>query len=151
MKTAADVMTRNLVTVAPATPVSSVSAMILENEITALPVVDDDGRLLGIVSEDDLVRAAEARRDIRRSWWRTLLDTRTSELKEMFGEGTRPVQEVMSRDVVVASEADPLRKLVVMLSRRRIKQLPIIKGEKLVGIVSRVDILRYLAKERTML
>jgi CBS domain-containing protein len=151
MMTAADVMTTKVLTVTPETRVARVASIILDHEITALPVVDEEQRLLGIVSEDDLVRLAEAKRDARRAWWLTLMTTSATDLKEVFGRGEQPVEQVMSRDVVVASEDTSLRKLVTMLSRRRTKQVPILRDGKLVGIVSRIDILRYLAKERTLL
>lgn len=148
-KTAAEMMTANVLTVAPDIPTSRAAAMILENGITALPVVDGEGQLLGIVSEDDLVRCNEEKRDSHRSWWLTFLTISTTDLKEAFGEGKQPVAEVMSRDVVTASEETTLRRLVAMLATRRIKQVPILRDNKLVGIVSRIDILRYLAQERT--
>ncbi|MGI9510233.1 MAG: CBS domain-containing protein [Geminicoccaceae bacterium] len=148
MKTAADIMTKTVLTVAPDSLVSKVAGIILEQGVTALPVVDDDRRLLGIVSEGDLVRSAEAMRDTRRSWWLTLLTTSTTDLKEVLGQGDRKVEEVMSRDILLAQESDSLKKLIAMLSRRRIKQLPIVRDGKLVGIVSRIDILRYLAREK---
>ncbi|MGI9493244.1 MAG: CBS domain-containing protein [Geminicoccaceae bacterium] len=151
VKTAADVMTTDVLTVTPETLVARVAAMILDYQITALPVVDDEQRLLGIVSEDDVVRLAEAKRDSGRAWWLTLMNTSAADLREVFGKGEQPVSQVMSRDVVIASENTSLRKLTTMLSRRRIKQVPILRDGKLVGLVSRIDILRYLAEERTIL
>ena len=151
MMTAADVMTTKVLTVTPETRVARMASIILDHEITALPVVDEEQRLVGIVSEDDLVRLAEAKRDPRRAWWLTVMTTSAADFKEVFGRGEQPVSEVMSRDVVHGSENTSLRKLINMLSRRRIKQVPILRDGKLVGIVSRIDILRYFAKERTML
>lgn len=148
MKTAADIMTTNILTVTPDALVAKAAGIILEHEITALPVVDEEQRLLGMVSEDDLIRSAEAMRDTDRSWWLTLLTVSTSDLKEVLGKGDRKVEEVMSRDVVLASERQSLKKLIVMLSKRRIKQLPVVRDDKLIGIVSRIDILRYLAQEK---
>ena len=148
MKTAADIMTKNVLTVTPDTLVTKAVGVILEHGITALPVVDGDQRLVGMVSEDDLIRSTEAMRDTHRSWWLTLLTVSTTDLKEVLGQGDRKVEEVMSRDVVLTSERQTLKKLIVMLSRRRIKQLPVVRDDKLVGIVSRIDILRYLALEK---
>lgn len=151
MMTAADLMTTDVVTVRPDTLVTEVAGMILKNRVTALPVVDEERRLVGIVSEGDLVRCAEAKRDADRSWWLTLLASSPADLKDVLGQGKRRVDEVMSRDVLLVSEMDDLRKLVAMLSRRRVKRLPVISDGKLVGIVSRIDILRYLARERIMI
>ncbi|MEZ5931683.1 MAG: CBS domain-containing protein [Alphaproteobacteria bacterium] len=151
MKTAADVMTTDVLTVTPDTPVTEVAGLLVNNRITAVPVVSREGQLLGMVSEDELIRSAEAHREPDQAWWLTLLTSTTAELKEFMGQGDRKVEEVMSRDVMIASEGDSLRKLVAMLAQRRIRQLPIVRGGRLVGIVSRVDILRYLARERTVL
>ena len=148
MKTAADIMTKNVLTVTPETLVTKAVGIILKHGITALPVVDGDQRLVGMVSEDDLIRSTEAMRDTDRSWWLTLLTVSTTDLKEVFGQGDRKVGEVMSRDVVLTSERQTLKKLIDMLSKRRIKQLPVVRDDKLVGIVSRIDILRYLAREK---
>ena len=150
MMTAADLMTTDLLTVMPDTLVADVAGIILKNRITALPVVDEERRLIGMVSEGDLIRSAESRRDVHRSWWLTLLTTSTTDLKDVLGQGERKVDEVMSRDVLLVSEGDHLPKLVAMLSKRRIKRLPVVRDDRLVGIVSRIDILRYLAKERIL-
>lgn len=148
MISAADLMTTDLLTVKPDTLVTEVAGMILGNRITALPVVDDAGHLVGMVSEGDLVRSNQSRQDPDRSWWLTLLTASTGELKDIAGHGDRKVQDVMSRDVLLASEEDGLRKLIAMLARRRIKRLPVVRDGKLVGIVCRIDILRYLDKEK---
>ncbi|MGI9420009.1 MAG: CBS domain-containing protein [Geminicoccaceae bacterium] len=144
-------MTTDVLTVAPDVLVSEVAGIILKNRITALPVVDEERVLLGIVSQGDLVRSAEAKRDADRSWWLTLLTSTPAELKGVLGQRERKVDEVMSRDVLLISEGDGLHKLVAMLSKRRVKRLPVVRDSKLVGIVSRIDILRYLAKERIMI
>ncbi len=146
MTTAADLMTTDVLTVTPDTLVNEVAEFILENRITALPVADEEGNLLGIVSEGDLVRCTKSKRDAHRSWWLNLLTTSSAHPGEMRGQGQRKVEEVMSRDVLLASETEDLPRLIELLSRRRIKRLPIVRGEKLVGIVSRVDILRFLAE-----
>lgn len=148
MTTAADLMTRDVLTVRPDMPLGEVAQLILNYKITALPVVDDEGQLLGIVSEGDLVRCSKAKRDAHRSWWLTLLTSSNSADANLAGQSHRPIGEVMSKDVLLASEGERLPRLIELLSRRRIKRLPIVKEGKLVGIVSRVDILRYLAGTR---
>lgn len=148
MTTAADLMTTNVLTVKPDMLVNEVAGLILNNRITALPVADETGELLGIVSEGDLIRCTKTKRDAHRSWWLNLLTKTGENLNEMHDQGQRKVEEVMSRDVLIASDTDGLTNLIDLLSRRRIKRLPIVKDGKLVGIVSRVDILRYLAKEK---
>ncbi|MDH3658952.1 MAG: CBS domain-containing protein [Alphaproteobacteria bacterium] len=147
MKTAGDVMTRDVLSVTPDSSIADAVEIILENRITALPVVDEKGRLQGIIGEHDLLRATEAKRESHDAWWPALLAAST----ELLGQGKEKVEDVMSRDILLASEEDSLQKLVAMLSNRQTKSLPIVRNGKLVGIVSRIDILRYLARERTML
>lgn len=151
MTTAADMMTKDVLTVMPDTRVNEVAGFILDNRITALPVTDEDGNLLGIVSEGDLVRCTKIKRDAHGSWWLNLLTTPGAHSGDMRDQGRRKVEEVMSRDVLLASETDDLQSLIALLSKRRIKRLPVVRDGKLVGIVSRVDILRHLAKEKVVL
>ncbi|MGI9435054.1 MAG: CBS domain-containing protein [Geminicoccaceae bacterium] len=150
MTVAADLMTRDVLTVEPDMPVSDVAQLILKHKVTALPVVDEEGRLLGIVSEGDLVRCSKANRGAHRSWWLNLMTGSGSAEMNLAGQGDRPIGDVMSKDVLLASERESLPRLIELLSRRRIKRLPIVKDGKLVGIVSRVDVLRFLAGARTM-
>ena len=148
MTTAADLMTRDVLTVGPDMQIGDVAQLILEHKVTALPVVDDDGKLLGIVSEGDLVRGSKANGEARRSWWLTLMTGASSVNADLAGQSHRPVGEIMSKDVLLAAESEKLPRLIELLSRRRIKRLPIVKEGKLVGIVSRVDILRFLAGKK---
>jgi len=149
MTTAADLMTRDVLTVKSDMPVGDVAQLILKHKVTALPVIDDEGRLLGIVSEGDLVRCSKTKRDAHRSWWLTLMTSSSSADTNLADQSHRPIGDVMSKDVLLASESESLPRLIELLSRRRIKRLPIVKEGKLVGIVSRVDILRFLAGKRS--
>ena len=151
MMTASDLMTRNVLTVGPEMPVSEIAEIILEHKVTSLPVVDDEGSLVGVVSEGDLVRCSRSNRDAHRSWWLVLLTKPAGDHGDILSQPGRTVQDVMSKSVLFATEQEPLSRLVELLSRRRIKRLPIVKNGKLVGIVSRVDILRHLAKESHLL
>lgn len=151
MTTAADLMTTDVLTVTPGMLINEVAAIILNKRITALPVADEEGNLLGIVSEGDLVRCAKTKRDAHCSWWLNLMTSPSTHSGEMRDQGRRKVEEVMSRDVLLVSESDDLQSLIALLSKRRIKRLPVLRGGKLVGIVSRVDILRHLAKEKIKL
>lgn len=150
MTAAADLMTRDVLTVTPDMPVGEVAQIILDYKVTSLPVVDGEGRLVGIVSEGDLIRCAKAKREAHRSWWLTLMTGTALGQADMLGQGTRLVEDVMSRDVLLASEDERLPQLIELLSRQRIKRLPIVKDGKLVGIVSRVDVLRHLAASRSV-
>jgi len=150
MTVAADLMTRDVLTVRPDMPVGEVAQLILERNVTSLPVVDDEAQLVGVVSEGDLIRCTQTKREAHRSWWLTLMTGAASADTDLSGQSRRPVGDVMSRDVLLASEDESLMRLIELLSRRRIKRLPIVKGGKLVGMISRVDILRHLAAARSL-
>lgn len=150
MTRAADLMTVDVLSMTPDMAVSEVARLILDHGITALPVVEDNGKLVGIVSEGDLIRCARTERDAHRSWWLTLIIGSNPDQADFLGRGHRTVKDVMSNDVLLASEDEDLAHLIELLWRRRIKRLPIVKRGKLVGIVSRVDVLRHLATNRSL-
>ncbi len=133
---AREIMSSPVVTVAPDTTVKEAAALLVRHRINALPVVDAAGELAGIVSEGDLI-ALERTPDPRRH-----------EIPSR--ESARPVPttvaEVMTRSVVAThEEADPAEIAKVMLERR-VKQLPILRDGRVVGIVARRDLLRVLAR-----
>ena len=142
---AMDVMVRDVVTVKPETDVASAIKLLIEHDISALPVVDDGGRLVGVVSEADLVHRAEIGTEKQRPWWLEAL-TPGSMLAEEFAKahGLR-VSEVMSPHVVSASEETPLAEIAALLEKHRIKRVPIIEDGKLLGIVSRSNLVQALA------
>ena len=140
---AMDVMVRDVVTVKPETDVASAIKLLIEHDISALPVVDDGGRVVGMLSEADLVRRAEIGTDKQRPWWLEAL-TPGSMLAEEFAKahGLR-ASEVMSPHVVSASEETPLAEIATLLEKHRIKRVPIIEDDKLV--VSRSNLIQALA------
>ena len=146
---AMDVMVRDVVTVKPETDVASAIKLLIEHDISALPVVDDGGRVVGMLSEADLVRRAEIGTDKQRPWWLEAL-TPGSMLAEEFAKahGLR-ASEVMSPHVVSASEETPLAEIATLLEKHRIKRVPIIEDGKLVGIVSRANLVRALAMTKS--
>ena len=146
MITAADLMTKDVLSVAPETSVADVARLILKNRISALPVVDANQHLLGMVSEGDLIRSAETNHEAQRSRWLVLLTKPKAGSKSVVGNVDRAVGDVMCRDVLMASEDEILPRLIDLLSTSRIKRVPIVNDGKLVGIVSRVDVLRFFAK-----
>ena len=148
---ARDIMTATVVTVTSDARVEDIAKLLLDKHISAVPVVDSADRLVGMVSEGDLMRRRENETERHRSWWLNLLTTPGAHSGDMRNQGRRKVEDVMSRDVLLASETDDLQSLIALLSKRRIKRLPVVRDGKLVGIVSRVDILRHLAREKVVL
>ncbi len=142
---ASDVMVRSVITVGPDVSVQAIASTLLEKRISAVPVVDASGRLIGIVSEGDLFRRAEAGTDRRRSWWLEAL-TSAQFLAAEFGKAHgQKASDVMTRDVITAKPDTPLREIADMLERHGIKRVPIVEGDRLVGLVSRANLLQALA------
>ncbi len=146
MITAAELMTKNVLSVMPDASAADVAHLILKHRISALPVVDQDNHLLGVVSEGDLIRSTETNDEANRSRWLVLLAKPKAGSQRMSFDSERLVGDVMSRDILMASERETLPRLIDLLSTSRIKRLPITRDGKLVGIVSRVDVLKFLAK-----
>jgi CBS domain-containing protein len=142
---ASDVMVTNVITVTPDRTVMEVAEILLSNRISALPVVDTTGTLIGVVSEGDLIRRAEAGTEHARSWWLRLLMGREALANEYVREHSRNVADVMTRRVITASPDTPVAEIAGILERNGIKRVPIVRDGKVVGIVSRANLLQALA------
>ena len=145
---AMDVMVRNVLTVNPDTSVSEVARLLVENDISAVPVVDDHGQMVGMISEADLMRREEIGTEKRRPWWLEAMTPATTLAQEFAKSHGKRVAELMSRQVVSASEDAPLIEIAALLEKHRIKRVPITKDDKLVGIVSRSNIIQALASSK---
>jgi CBS domain-containing protein len=113
---ARDIMTRRVVAVTPLTPVKQVAKILNKNHISGAPVVDKSGKLVGIVSERDLL----ARRGAQ-------------------------VKSIMSKSVIRVKEDTPVEDIASLMATRKVKRVPVIRGHHLAGIVSRADIIRAIA------
>jgi CBS-domain-containing membrane protein len=142
---ATDVMVSNVITVDVNATVGDTAAILLNNHISGAPVVDEKGGLVGIVSEGDLMRRPEIGTARRRSWWLELISTKWASANEYIKSHSRKVADVMTRDVITAKPDTPLGDIAALLERNRIKRVPIVEGSKLVGLVSRANILQALA------
>jgi CBS domain-containing protein len=142
---AMDVMTTDVITVDPDTTVQALATLLAERGISGAPVVDASGRLVGVVSEGDLlhrteVGAARRHRVRRRSWW--LDDYASANAREYIKDHGRTVRDVMTRDVVTVTEDTELADVAALLEAKRIKRVPVIRDGKVVGIISRANIVR---------
>ena len=144
---ARDIMTTNVVTVGPETPVKEVAKKLLKSRISAVPVVDADQRVLGIVSEGDLMRRADIGTERERSWWLRTFGP-ASEFAEDYvkSRGTK-ASEVMTAKVVAISEDTPVSKIAEILEKNRIKRVPVTWKGKIIGIVSRANLLHGLTAQ----
>jgi CBS domain-containing protein len=142
---AADVMVTNVITVGPEASVQEVACTLLGSRISGVPVVGWDGKLLGIVSEGDLMRRVEAGTCRRRPWWLAMFTGREVLASEFIKEHSRKVADVMTRQVVTAAPDTPLSDIANLLEKNAIKRVPIVSDGKVVGIVSRANLLQALA------
>jgi CBS domain-containing protein len=142
---AADVMMLNVITVSADVDVRDVAKILVTNRISAVPVVDEQGKLVGIISEGDLVRRPEIGNEKPLSWWLDPLNTKGALADEFIRSHSRKVSDVMTRDVVTAKPDDSLGHIADLLEKYRIKRVPIVSGERIVGIVSRANLVQALA------
>lgn len=144
---AKDVMTRQVVSIAPETGVADIAKTLSNGSISAAPVVDPTGAVLGIVSEGDLIhRLADQTRGAR-SWWLDLLSDNEARVKDFVRAHGVSASQIMTRDVVTVSPETPVSEVAALLERRRIKRVPVVAEGKIVGIVSRANLLHAVAAE----
>ena len=143
-----DVMTTGVVTVTPETPVHDVAQILLDRRISAAPVVDAEGCLVGIISEGDLIRRPEMDTEPSRSWWLRYI-SQTEELAEEFAKthGNK-AEDVMTSGVITVEPETPLAQIAKVLEERHIKRVPVVVEVGLVGLVGRADLLRGLASAK---
>jgi CBS domain-containing protein len=142
---AKDVMTTNVITVLEDTPVEEVASILLTRRISAVPVIDSDDAVVGIVSEGDLVRRSETDEQTQEAWWLTGLANPRGQAQTFARAWGLLAKDVMSTSVITADEDDSLAEIARTLERHRIKRVPIVRHGKLVGIVSRANLLHGLA------
>lgn len=144
---AKDIMTTQVVTVDPETPVRRIAELLLARRISAVPVVEAGGEVVGIVSEGDLMRRPETGTERHRSWWLELVTTPDHLARDYVKAHGRRAADVMSQEVVTVAEDASVSTIARLLEERRIKRVPVVRGRQLVGIVSRADLLRGLATQ----
>jgi CBS-domain-containing membrane protein len=142
---AADVMVQRVIVVDPDSTIRDVAALLVSKHISAVPVTDADGKLLGIISEGDLLRRSENDTERRRSWWLRWLVSAETLTAEFIKSHSRKVSDVMTRNVIVAKPDTPLHEIATLLERHKIKRVPIVENEKIVGIVRRANLVQTLA------
>jgi CBS domain-containing protein len=146
MLTVADVMTKEVITIAPETPVEAVAKLLYERQISGLPVIDGKGRVVGILSEGDLMaHTAATGSDKPRSWWLRFFSDTGSRAEEYLKTHGRTAADVMSRSPMTIGPDASLAEVAQLLEKNRIKRLPVVDGGKLVGLVSRANLIRGLA------
>ena len=147
---AMDVMTTSVITVGSDTPVQEVAKILSERSISGVPVVDPENRLVGIVSEGDLLHRVETGTERRaqrrrRSWWLDTIGSDEELARDYVKSHGRTAKDVMTREVITVSDTTELAEIANLLETKRIKRVPVVRDGKLVGIVSRANLVRALA------
>ena len=145
LETAGDLMTTAIVSVAIGTSVRDVARLLLEKRISAVPVLGADQKLLGMVSEGDLVGRNDVDRVARRDWWLTLLVDGRPAAESFEALVSRPVEQVMRAPVMTIEAQAPLHEIAEMFCVYDVKRLPVMRGGRIAGIVSRSDLVRAIA------
>ena len=145
---ATEIMTSEVITVTPHARVGDVAELLLTNRISAVPVLGEMGDLVGIVSEGDLMRRAETRTERHGAWWLEALVGRNTRADDYVRANAQKVADIMTRDVITTAPDTPIGEIAALLERHHIKRVPIVSKGKMVGIVSRANILQALASIR---
>ena len=140
----ADVMNRNVIAIAPDATVEEAAKTMLARAISGLFVVDAKGELAGIVTEGDLLRRDELGTQRHRPWWLRLLVSPGRQAADFTHTHGRRVTDVMTPDVIAVAASAPLDEVVEIMEKHRIKRLPVVENQRVIGVVSRSDLLRYL-------
>lgn len=146
---AKDIMSTRVMTVKQDATVSEIARLLLEFHISALPVVDDRNRVIGVVSEGDLLRRQELGTDTRRgSWWLNLVSDQRELAADYVKSHGNQARDVMTKDVISVSEDTSLAEIAETLEKNHIKRVPVLRDGVLVGLVSRANIIQQLASGR---
>ena len=141
-----EAMTKDVITVGPSTTVREIAALLVKHRISAVPVVTNDGKLLGIVSQTDLGHRSETDTEKRRKWWLEMFSDSETKAREYIKSHGMVAQDVMSRFVVSVSKDAQLSEVAEILDTHGIRQVPVMQDGKLTGMISRADLVRKLAE-----
>jgi CBS domain-containing protein len=148
---ASDIMCTPVFSVAPDTPVKEIAALLLEKRISGVPVLEQ-GRLVGLVSEGDLLRRHEIGTHRARrpgSWWLRMLSSADQTPADYVKTHAQRAQDIMTREVITIAPETPLTEIAAMLESHGIKRVPVVRDGELVGIVSRANLVQALAGMRS--
>ena len=142
---ARDVMVRAVATTTPETTVEKVARLMINLRISGVPVLDKNGQLVGIVTEGDLLRRTETGTERRRSRWSQWFSANSRLAAEYIKSHARRVEDIMTPEVVSVGELATLAEIAELMETKQIKRVPVVHDAKIVGIVSRADLLQVLA------
>lgn len=145
-----EMMTKNVVTVPPDAKIEDIAKVLIEHKISGVPVVDDVGNLLGIVSEGDLLHKEVSPQvpDIVNILGAFIyyngVERYNEEVKKLMA---RTAEEIMTSKVITVTEDEEISKVGELMMKHNIKRVPVMKSWQMVGIVSRADVIKTLIKD----
>jgi CBS domain-containing protein len=142
---AQDIMTKNVISAAVDTTVEQITALMMKNHISAVPILDGDGTVIGLVSEGDLMRRVEGAGKDHKSWWLSLFSGSDNTAQDFIAMRGRRAKDIMTKKVEVVAPDTPVADIARLLEQKRIKRVPVVSKGKVVGIVSRGNLMQALA------
>jgi CBS domain-containing protein len=142
-----DVMSADVISVSPNTSVREVAEILSRNRISSVPVVNGADRLLGLVRDGDLIRRAEIGTEPRRSWWQVFFYDAMEVSHDYVRSHGRKARDVMTLHPHTATVDEPLHKVAKRMARKRLRGMPVVRDERVVGMLSRSDLVRLLASQ----
>lgn len=139
------IMTRPVVTVTPETTIVDAANLMLQRHVSGLPVVDAAGKLVGVVSEGDFIRRSEIGTGRKRGRWLRFILGPGKSASDFVHEHGHKVGEVMTKSPLTITEDTALAEIVELMEKNNVKRLPVVQGDKVVGIVSRANLLQAVA------
>src|SRR3954452_2624727 len=139
------IMTRSVISVTPDTSIVEAANIMLKRHVSGLTVVDNAGKLVGVVSEGDFIRRSEIGTGRKRGRWLRFILGSGKSASDFVHEHGRKVSEVMTSSPVTITEDTALAGIVDLMERSNVKRLPVIRGDTIVGIVSRANLLQAVA------
>jgi CBS domain-containing protein len=143
---ACDVMTKSVVTISRTAPLEEAARLMIEHRISGIPVVDDHGTVIGIITEGDLLRRSETGTDRTQVGWLTRLLAPGRMAHDYVRAHSHRVEDVMTQDIVSARPDSSLGEVVAMMESRGVRRIPVIEHDRLIGIVSRADLIHALVQ-----
>ena len=147
---AGEIMVRDVVTVGPEAPVREVASLMLQRRISGVPVIDGERRVLGIVSEGDLIRRPEIETDHAPTGWLGLFLSDEERARDFVKSHGRKAGEVMTQPAICVTPETPLTEVVRLMEKHRVKRLVIVEHGKLAGLVTRADLLRAMVAHQDL-
>ena len=146
---ARDVMTAPVLTVKSDSSVRDVAQLFVKHRISGAPVVDDQGHLVGMISEGDLMRRTELKSERQRSWWLGLLVDESAVANEYVKANSQKTSDVMAHPVMTVTPETPVADIAALFEKHGIKRVPVIENGGLVGLVSRANLVQAIASQNS--